>query len=120
MGAVRWALTKNIETGDPILVATNTLYTANSIGGVSARDALTGHLLWQAQLEITSIYAQQVRLILLDNELFVGTEIFFSAPNPSHESYFLQAFTISTRKESWYADITGVQLPHLTGIDLGV
>lgn len=85
-GAVRWSLIKETDLDDAFVVAHSILYTANSTGEIRAIDALTGQLLWHAQLEMNSTPARPVRLSLSEKELFVGTEIF--PPTSNHERYF--------------------------------
>lgn len=120
-GALRWSLTENMDSVDQMnvfIVANNTLYTTIKRGEISAIDALTGQLLWRTQFETSSEPVLLVRLILLDQELFVGTEV-FSNTSPNQNKFFLHALNTSTRQENWYADITGAETPNVTGIDLG-
>lgn len=123
-GAARQVLTQDVGIDDPFIIANNALYTANRAGEVRAIDAFTGKFLWHAQLGIHTKFAQQVRMILRDQELFVGTEIFEDTIDHGkaslNEKFFLHTVNISTHKEGWFADITGAESLNITGMDIGI
>jgi outer membrane protein assembly factor BamB len=116
-GTVRWSLTNKVASDDPFLVSNTTLYTANSTGKITAFDALTGELLWQGQLRLSTETALTGRLALLDNRLFVGTE---SANFSTHPDFYIHAFNLTTHQEDWQANITGVETSDGVTMSVGV
>jgi len=116
-GTVRWSLTNKVDSDDPFLVTNTTLYTANGDGKITAFDALTGELLWQGQLRLSTKTALTGRLALLDNRLFVGTE---SANFSTHPDFYIHAFNLTTHQEDWQANITGVETSNVVTISVGV
>lgn len=116
-GVVRWSLTNKVHTDEPFLVTNDILYAVGNSGKVSAFDALTGRLLWQGQLRLSTELALISRLALLDDHLFVGTE---SANFSTHPDFYIHAFNLTTHREDWQANITGVETSNAVTLCVGV
>lgn len=103
-GNILWSFPPNMLGDEQLLISNTIIYSTDTSLQVSAHDIQTGKLLWSAQLQASSDFYLG-RLALLNNELFVGAEKL----GEHHPSFFLHAFNITTHKEDWYANITGVE-----------
>ena len=115
-GALRWVLPSQkagLDPGAPIVVSKNVLYTIDRDEDVDTIDAVTGLLLWSAPL-VPNPGETSDRLVLDDNELFIGAEFLTS----TQFKFVLHAFNITTRTENWQADLTGGDADNVTGIDV--